>query len=131
MKRTLGLAVAFLTLVSPLSAQGRPGSICVAPIPLPADQPSALYGPIMFNRATLSVRIDHETPILWPNKDGVKIPDLDTKQSHLVTVLSDGKPIQSFRFRFSNFKTSNLCLSFDGFPPDLRDAKQAPWCRCK
>ena len=42
---------------------------------------------------------------------------------------SDGKPIQSFRFRFRDYKETELCLLFDGYrgPALLRLSKS---CGC-
>jgi hypothetical protein len=122
-----------VALLSPgIAAQGAVGTICLTPIPLPAKQPHNIYGGVIpFNPTTLSVRIDKGTLVPWPHKDSVKISNLDTTEHHLVAIISDGKVVQSFRFRFSDFGSSDLCLSFDGFPPALRDAKHAPWCKCK
>ena len=129
--RVLGVLLLAALLSPSLPAQGSVGTVCLMPLPLPSDQPYYRYGFILFNHAALSVRIDKRPPVPWPRKDSFKISDLDTTARHLVAIISDGKPIQSFWFRFSDFRSSDLCLSFDGFPPDLRDAKHAPWCKCR
>lgn len=64
-------------------------------------------------------RNGNKTP--WPQKVGLKIEGLSLGEKHLVVVHSGGKPIQSFRFRFTDYKETELCLLFDGYGgPDLR-----------
>jgi hypothetical protein len=51
-------------------------------------------------------------------------------QRTLVVVYYGGKPIQSFRFRFTDYKETELCLLFDGYGgPDLRPMSKL--CHCK
>ena len=45
----------------------------------------------------------------WPTKDGIHI-DLDVSATHRVVVFCNGKPQQSFKFRFAEFKSAKLCL---------------------
>lgn len=86
----------------------------------------------MYNPATLSVRVDKGKAVLWPHKDCVKIEGLDTNQRHLLIVISDGKPIQSFWFRFADYKSSELCISFDGYQGvQMQALKDSWWCKCK
>jgi hypothetical protein len=78
------------------------------------------------------VKVDNGQRILWPHKTGVKIGDLDLGERHLMTLTSDGKRIQSFWFRFSFYKSSDLCVSFDGYQGvQLWHMKGAPWCGCR
>jgi hypothetical protein len=104
------------------------GTMCVAPVPL--DLSNKVVGWVPFNPATLSVQIDKKPQMAWPHKAGFKVSSLDLKQRHLVTLISDGKRIQSFWFRFTDFQSTDLCLSCDGFPPELQEARHAPWCGC-
>ena len=91
----------------------------------------------MCKSGLLSLRIDSRKPVPWPHEDSLKIADLDIVASHLVVASCDGKPIQSFRFHFSEFKASGLCLEFQGLFDGyegmrLWDAKHSPWCKaCK
>lgn len=85
-----------------------------------------------YNPATLSVKIDKNPPILWPHKESIKIGDLDINQRHLIVLTSDGKKIQSFWFRFSDYKSTDLCIDFDGYQGvRLQEKKYSPWCKCK
>jgi len=82
--------------------------------------------------ATLSLKIDKNPSILWPHKESTKIGDLDVSQRHLVVLTSDGKKIQSFWFRFSDYKSTDLCMDFDGYQGvRLQEKKYSPWCKCK
>src|SRR3974377_1111987 len=94
-------------------AQSSRGTICVVPN---SPEPPTLVSPGGFyNPATLTLIIDKRAPIPWPHKEWVRIDDLDTNERHLVVLTSDGKKIQSFWFRFSEYKTGRLCISFDGY----------------
>jgi hypothetical protein len=85
-----------------------------------------------FNPATLTLKIDKRPPIPWPHKESVKVEDLDVGERHLVVLTSDGKKIQSFWFNFSDYKTTDLCISFDGYQGvQLGDKKSSPECKCK
>jgi hypothetical protein len=79
------------------------------------------------------MKIDSQQPMAWPIKENVKIEALDVTVTHRVVVFCDGKPQQSFKFRFSEFKTSELCLFINDMykTAQLWDSKGAPWCKCK
>lgn len=108
------LLVAFAVFpVLSAQPQSQRGTVCLAPI---SSQPPRWISPGGdYNPATLSVKIDHGRWILWPHKESVVIGDLDLNQRHLLTVTSDGKPIQSLWFRFSEYGNSDLCVSFDSY----------------
>ncbi len=118
-------------LLSPfLLAEPGQGTVCVAPN---SAQSPKLFSPgLEYNPATLSLKIDQRQTIPWPHKDSVKIDGLDLKKRHLLMLTSDGKRLQSFWFRFSDYESVDLCIAFDGYGgPELREAKGAPWCKCK
>ncbi len=101
-----------------------------------ASQPNSPEAPTRFtpgqnyNPATLSIRMDKGPLAPWPHKQGMKIGDLDVNERHLVTVTSDGKRLFSFWFKFSEYKSSALCLSFDGYEgARLQEEKSS--CKCK
>jgi hypothetical protein len=98
-------------------ASAKKGMLCVIPDPPGCcDRVS-----VPFDLKTLMFRIDNGNKTLWPQKVGLKIDGLSLSEKHLVVVYSDGKPIQSFRFRFTDYKDNELCLRFDGYGgPDLR-----------
>ncbi len=130
MKAAATILVLSLLLSPLLLAEPGQGTVCVAPN---SAQPPQRFSPgLEYNPATLSLRIDQRQTIPWPHKDGVKIDGLDLKERHLVVLTSDGKRLQSFWFRFSDYKSVDLCIAFDGYGgPELREAKGAPWCKCK
>jgi hypothetical protein len=106
------------------------GSVCVAPALAKPDPRSA---PGLFcSSEKLSLKIDAKT-IPWPVKESVKLDALDLSVRHRVVVLCDGKPQQSFGFRFSEFKATDLCLFLNDLykTAQLWEAKRCPWCKCK
>lgn len=105
-------------------------SVCVAPMswkPLPYSAPG-LY----CDSEKVSLKIDAQA-VPAPINKSVKIAALDPTAPHRVVVLCNGKPQQSFTFRFSEFKTSELCLFLDEAfkTAQLWEAKRCPWCKCK
>jgi hypothetical protein len=108
------------------SADPKTGMLCVIP-----DPPSSQYfASVPFDLKTLMFRIDDGKKTPWPQKTGFKIEGLSLSERHLVVVYSWGKPIQSFRFRFTDYKETELCLLFDGYGgPDLRHMSKL--CHCK
>src|ERR1700681_2483225 len=83
-------------------------SVCIAPVLKVPDGRSA---PGLFcESAKLSLKIDTQQTMPWPKENGVKAENLDPVVRHRVVVFCNGKPQQSFTFRFSDFKTSQLCL---------------------
>jgi hypothetical protein len=106
------------------------GTICV--LPNSAESPTRISPGGMYNPATLALSIDKGKPILWPHKRSVEIENLTLNERHLIVLTSDGKRIQSFRFRFSDYKQSRLCLYFDGYEGvQLGNGANALWCKCK
>jgi hypothetical protein len=130
MKTAGGLLCAALFLCPVVLAQSERGIVCVAPNS--PDPPTRISPGGFYNPATLSVKIDKNPAILWPHKESVKIGDLDINQRHLIVLTSDGKKIQSFWFRFSDYKSTDLCIDFDGYQGvRLQEKKYSPWCKCK
>ena len=85
---------------------------------------------IPFDLKTLMFRIDNGKKTPWPQRLGSKIEGLSLAEKHLVVVYSSGKPLQSFRFRFTDYGETELCLLFDGYGgPDLRPMSRS--CGCK
>ena len=130
---TIVLLIAVLPC--PMSfAQSEQGSVCVAPVskgwPQTAGSANLICGSNNF-----SLKIDSQKVLSWPTKESVKIDGLDISIRHRVVVYCDGKPQQSFSFRFADFKTTELCLFLNDLykTAQLWDPKQnpAPWCKCK
>jgi hypothetical protein len=56
------------------------------------------------------------------------------KTRHLLGVLqSNGKSIESFWFKFADYESADLCMSYDGYQGvGLQEAtRHTPWCKCK
>ena len=127
------VAIAFLVaaLVHPSScAESESGSVCIAPARFDPKNASA---PGLYCEAEkFSLKIDAQV-MAWPIKESVKLAGLDLNARHKVIVLCDHKPRQSFTFRFSEFKTKQLCLFLNGLyrTAQLWEAKSTPWCKCK
>jgi hypothetical protein len=114
------------SVASSSSAEPETGMLCVIPNPPSSQQ----FANVPFDQKTLMFRIDNGKKTSWPQQTGSKIEGLSLSETHLVVVYSWGKPIQSFRFRFTDYKETELCLLFDGYGgPDLRHMSRL--CHCK
>jgi hypothetical protein len=115
-----------LLLALPAFADPKTGMLCVIP-----DPPGCCDRvTVLFDLKRLMFRIDNGKKTPWPQKTGFKIEGLSLGERHLVVVYSAGKPIQSFRFRFTDYNETELCLLFDGYGgPDLRPMSKL--CHCK
>ena len=133
----LGLMMIALVLFLPAkgAAQQGTGSVCVAartdgpfwkePAALPSGE---------INSHGLKVRVDKRPIEEWPRRKSLKFDGLDIRETHLLVVLdSSGKPIESVRFRFSDYKSTELCMSYDGYQGiGLQEAtRRTPWCKCR
>ena len=107
------------------------GSVCV--LPNPSEPPTRISPGGEYNPDTLTVSLDKRQAIHWPHKHPVLIDGLDLHERHLVVLTSDGKRIQSFRFKFSpQDDDARVCLYFDGYQGvQLGDRKSALWCKVK
>ncbi len=112
------------------SAQPDDASLCVAPS---SDDPVERCTPGLCAAGKISFKVDDEPVLPWPNAKSIKIGDLDAVARHRVVIYRAGKPQQSFRFRFSEFKENKACLFLNDlyWTAQLWDPKRAPWCKCK
>ncbi len=108
------------------SAQTNTGTLCVI-----SDPPGCCDRvTVPFELKTLMFKIDNGNKTPWPQKAGLKVDGLSLGENHVVVVYSRGKPIQSFRFRFTDYKETELCLLFDGYGgPEMRPKNKS--CDCK
>ena len=132
MMRTITISIPLLVsfLLCPvLWAEQHRGSVCIAPN---SSTPPIRVSPgQMYNPATLSIRIDKRPVVLWPHKECLKVEGLDITQRHLFVVISDGKPLLSFWFRFADYKSTELCVSFDGYQGvQVKEPREVRWCKC-
>ena len=129
MKAAIILLLGFC--VSTALAAAPRGSVCVAPV---AAGPETTSAPGLLCRSgDLSFRIDSQAVIAFSHKESLRIDDLDAAVHHRVTILCDGKPQQSFSFRFAQFESSDLCLFVNDLhqTAQLWEKRSAPWCRCR
>ena len=115
---------------APGGIQRESGSICV--LPNSAEPPTRVSPGGMYNPDTLTVRVDKDKLIRWPHREPVLIEGLNLQDNHLVVFTSDGKRIQSFRFKFDKEDNAKLCIYFDGYEGvQLGNRKTALWCKAK
>jgi hypothetical protein len=106
------------------------GSLCV--LPNSPEPPTRISRGGEYNPDTLTLRVDKGQSIRWPHKGPVLIDSLDLGEHHLAVLTSDGKRIQSFRFKFSEDDDAKLCIYFDGYQGvQLGSRKNAFWCKAK
>ena len=106
------------------------GTVCVQPNS--SNMPTLVSPGGLYNPSTLAVRIDKGQPILWPHKLAIKIEALNLDKRHLMVLTSDGKRLQSFWFRFTDYKDTKLCLNFDGYQGVRLNGAEGPLrCKCK
>ena len=110
------------------------GSVCIA---ARVDDPFWKEAPTLpngrLNTHGLKLKIDDQPAALWPDRKSLKMENLDTQKRHLLVVLdSKGKPIESARFNFAEFETTDICMTYDGYQGiQLNDAsRHTPWCKC-
>ena len=135
---TILLCSTVLSSPFPAAAQGttneatkpQSGSLCV--LPNPPEPPTRISPGGYYNPDTLTISVDNGQPIRWPHKEPVRIDCLDLQDNHLVVLTSDGKRIQSFRFKFSGDDNARLCIYFGGYQGvQVGNKKNADWCRVK
>lgn len=87
------------------------GSLTVFTVP---DTWSKYIGPGKYCESNkLSIRIDDGDTVQWPRKERLQVKELALDRSHSVTARCAGKPLQAARFRFSDFKSTHVCASYD------------------
>lgn len=114
-----------------LLAQEDTGLLCVAP---GAEQFSCASG-------NVTLKVDARKPVPWPKKKSMSLTGFDLGASHRVVLLCDGKPKESFKFRFSELpferaaaKKDKACLyvnDLHGWVQLMPLEKLTSWCSCK
>ena len=75
---------------------------------------SKYVGPNLYcDSSKLSVRVDRHDWFHWSQKEHVEVNDLDFDKAHLVEVRCEGKPLQATKFRFSDYKSTHVCVTYD------------------
>jgi hypothetical protein len=129
--RTVATFLFVLAVIQLSSAGNETGSLCVAPAQFSPKDGSA---PGLYCTAEkLSLKLDDGPRTAWSPKNSMKLEGLDTTARHRVIIFCGGKPQQSFSFRFSEFKSNQLCLFLNGLyrTAQIWETKRSPWCKCK
>jgi hypothetical protein len=134
---TTGLMAVTLVLFLSISAtaQRATGSVCVvARIDNPFFKEPATLPNGEINSHGLKVQVDKRPAQEWPQQKSLKIDGLDTGEQHLLVVLdSSGKSIESVRFKFSDYKSTDLCMTYNGYQGiGLEEAtRRTRKCKCR
>lgn len=127
------LSMTWLAVVS-FGDERESGTLCLAPL---RNAPIAIYpaGRSPFCRVTgkAEVKIDNRQPLDWPNHKELKIGGLNLSGRHRVVIVCGGKPVQTFRFRFSQKDNKRVCLLINDFYgwAQFFEPKAALGCPCK
>lgn len=129
------LLVTILLFVSnDATSQHATGTVCVAArIDDPFGKEPAVLPDGKINSHGLRIKVDRRPAIAWPERKSLRIEGLDIGERHVLAVLnSDGRPVESVKFRFSQYSVPVLCLAYDGYQGiGLREAtRRTPWCKC-
>ena len=115
-------------------AKASSGSVCIATVTPPNSGQKSLANPAGGNRiSSYSVQVDKRKPLITSKDKSINISSLAVDGRHVVKIFGDGRPIESFRFTFSEFSTRKLCLWFNALYEtwQLWDAKHGgAKCNC-
>ena len=131
------VGTALLSVSTGLFAQEDSGMICVAPYPKPVGSGDAcLSGAQGFSCASgnVTLKVDSRKPVPWPEETSMSLAELALDRRHRIVLLCDGKPKESFKFRFSELRKNKACLSVNelyGWVQLWDLDKHAPWCQCR
>jgi len=107
------LAVSLGTGSQAEAAEAGSGTVCLASVPRPNSEEITLGNPEGGNRVfDFSVQIDNRPIQAISYAKGVRLTGLDLKRRHLIKIRNQGALIQSFFFRFTEYKSDDLCLWF-------------------
>jgi hypothetical protein len=126
---------ALLLAIQPVlfaQSQSTARPMCVAPL-APTYGNTAATPELACRPEMLSLKTDGGDSKPWPRRASMKIEGLRLNSQHKVVVLCDGKPQQTFRFKFSQFASSDLCLFVNDLygTVQLWERRRSPWCRCE
>jgi hypothetical protein len=128
------IAVGLIVGLSPLSiSAAETGSVCIASVP-----PNAGGNKSMANSASstvpyeFTVSFNNSEPVVVSHGLPVLVPKLAIAQRHRVQIKQAGSPKAAFTFRFSEHKSSKLCLWFNPLYEtwSLSAPGKMRWCRC-
>ena len=112
--------------------RGQENGKCIAPVPKSNDRPVTLANPTGGNRSfNFAIRIDQQPRVPVDHEEPLLISDLAIKETHFVQIFRDGKPFASFRFRFEDYKSKELCLWFKALYETWSLWENTPSVGCK
>ena len=124
----------FLFGSSKISNGQAKGVVCVAPVAAPNSGLKSLSNPAGGNKIqAYAIQIDKLPKLETAKDENIRIGELSLSKLHYVKIFGDGKPVESFRFNFNSFKSSQLCLQSKSLYQtwSLIKVKQAgKSCRC-
>jgi len=133
--RIAAIGLMFLLTFAPFGVTEQvTGTVCVAARALDPFRGQVIPETGEVSSGGLQVKIDKRTAVPWPQRESLQIEGLDLKERHLLVVINaHGKPVESLWFRFADYKSRHLCMSYDGYGGIglNEDSKRLPWCRCK
>lgn len=108
------VAIVLCSLLLPQQMPGQEsGALTIMAVP---DEWSKLASPGAYcEQSNLSIRIDSGETIPWPRKKPIPVKDLALDRSHLIAVRCSGKPLQAVKFRFGQFNSVHVCVSYDPY----------------
>jgi hypothetical protein len=132
LKKVYFAGILLVGLLVPCSrAQTEKGAVCVASR---RDDPWwKVPPPDSIDTRGYKVRIDNRPVVAWPAKQSLKLDDLDLQERHLLVIIDgSGKAVESVRFHFSDYKSADLCMTYDGYQGmQLKEeSRHTPWCKC-
>lgn len=119
------MGLALLLLAARLAAGAGSGSVCIAAVPEQDDRHARIMplarqaGGVPLDpseadsftaESSMTIRIDSLEAVPISKRNAVKISGLTLARRHLVAIRSAGRPVASFRFRFSDYRKTDLCL---------------------
>lgn len=114
MKRILIMAIAVLAIsTGGIAARQGNGSVCVAPVEKPTTGDKSLANPSGGNHVQIyAIQIDERPAVEVSSEHGIEVGGLSLETKHLIKIIGDGKSLTSFRFRFADYGSHDLCLLF-------------------
>jgi hypothetical protein len=111
-----------------VSGQSPRGVLRIAPI---SNQAATTCAPGLCGSAPLSFRIDSGAMQAWPKDHPLVFEETSIDEPHRATVYRAEKAQQSFFFRFSDYRSHDVCLFLNDlyWTAQLWETHSAPWCR--
>lgn len=133
-RRVLAALLGVFLAQPAFSLEKEAGSICIDPLPKPIEGRRVVgRGSVRCDAEKYSFKIDAQPLRPWPEKEAIKIENVDMAAYHRVTVFCGSKAMEAAGFDFSGVKSKKLCLFLNDlyWTIQIWESKSVPWCRCK